>query len=554
MNLMLGPLAQGALLLSIIYWYSKTMMGMINEYYRDELKKTLSDVPDTYPNEITEIVEEKEDDDVTLKTPYVSSPTTDGIPDILKEAAANNGDNGILTRAFSDNNNKEKTQESFQLNQDDNLLNERFSILLREREEEKQKEKQYENQQIEEDEKKQEYRDEEKQNNVQNENENLDGKKLQTNFPSIIDNDKHQLCEKYSIRNEQKLLDFNLENLCFPSGKQLNNFEVQDNVGNMKENEYIKKTKSSELSNSSYSTKSKNPLTLQNEKEFIKIENSILKSSTADELDYITVRNQYNKNVKPSYQQSSSNNKLQPQTTKNFKNEEELEEKNENFPLKQNLKNKNFPLKPDKSNELKQNYLQHELNVENQNDNSISVNSKIKNKNNIKSKYPYPTTSDNKNIFQSYNSVVDDGKRDGNYNFLGENSFKKKNHQIKMRNSLSSFSSISTISTDSDDDNNNDGNINDNFNHQPSYNKISSSKSKKRSYSASVSDNIDVISKVHVKSLSTSSSISSTSSLESRRSNGSYKKKFNNKILTNRDLNCRRKSVSEYIEFWSNLK
>lgn len=38
---MIGPLVQGVLLTGLIYWYSKGMLSLINDYYRDEFKTFL---------------------------------------------------------------------------------------------------------------------------------------------------------------------------------------------------------------------------------------------------------------------------------------------------------------------------------------------------------------------------------------------------------------------------------------------------------------------------------------------------------------------------------
>ncbi|TDG46928.1 hypothetical protein AWZ03_006632 [Drosophila navojoa] len=38
---MVGPFMQGILLIGIIYWYSKSMMSMINDYYRSEFQRKL---------------------------------------------------------------------------------------------------------------------------------------------------------------------------------------------------------------------------------------------------------------------------------------------------------------------------------------------------------------------------------------------------------------------------------------------------------------------------------------------------------------------------------
>ncbi|XP_037952899.1 uncharacterized protein LOC119683318 [Teleopsis dalmanni] len=38
---MVGPLMQGMVLLGIIYWYSKGMLSIINDYYRTEIQRKL---------------------------------------------------------------------------------------------------------------------------------------------------------------------------------------------------------------------------------------------------------------------------------------------------------------------------------------------------------------------------------------------------------------------------------------------------------------------------------------------------------------------------------
>ncbi|XP_068155061.1 uncharacterized protein Xport-B [Drosophila tropicalis] len=38
---MVGPFVQGMFLIGIIYWYSKGMMSMINDYYRSEFQRKL---------------------------------------------------------------------------------------------------------------------------------------------------------------------------------------------------------------------------------------------------------------------------------------------------------------------------------------------------------------------------------------------------------------------------------------------------------------------------------------------------------------------------------
>lgn len=40
-KMVVGPFMQGMLLMGVIYWYSKGMINMINEYYRSEFQKQL---------------------------------------------------------------------------------------------------------------------------------------------------------------------------------------------------------------------------------------------------------------------------------------------------------------------------------------------------------------------------------------------------------------------------------------------------------------------------------------------------------------------------------
>ncbi|XP_016960851.1 uncharacterized protein LOC108031701 [Drosophila biarmipes] len=42
---MVGPFMQGLFLIGIIYWYSKGMMSMINDYYRGEFQRKLQAEP-----------------------------------------------------------------------------------------------------------------------------------------------------------------------------------------------------------------------------------------------------------------------------------------------------------------------------------------------------------------------------------------------------------------------------------------------------------------------------------------------------------------------------
>ncbi|XP_017007290.2 uncharacterized protein Xport-B [Drosophila takahashii] len=42
---MVGPFMQGLFLIGIIYWYSKGMMSMINDYYRSEFQRKLQTEP-----------------------------------------------------------------------------------------------------------------------------------------------------------------------------------------------------------------------------------------------------------------------------------------------------------------------------------------------------------------------------------------------------------------------------------------------------------------------------------------------------------------------------
>ncbi|EDV90837.1 GH19616 [Drosophila grimshawi] len=46
---MVGPFMQGLLLIGIIYWYSKSMISMINDYYRNEFQRQLQSAGDSQP-------------------------------------------------------------------------------------------------------------------------------------------------------------------------------------------------------------------------------------------------------------------------------------------------------------------------------------------------------------------------------------------------------------------------------------------------------------------------------------------------------------------------
>ncbi|XP_034485652.1 uncharacterized protein LOC117790342 [Drosophila innubila] len=50
---MVGPFMQGILLIGIIYWYSKSMMSMINDYYRSEFQRKIKTASDSKPTEET---------------------------------------------------------------------------------------------------------------------------------------------------------------------------------------------------------------------------------------------------------------------------------------------------------------------------------------------------------------------------------------------------------------------------------------------------------------------------------------------------------------------
>lgn len=50
---MVGPFMQGMLLMGVIYWYSKGMINMINEYYRSEFQKQLVETNPTAADEKT---------------------------------------------------------------------------------------------------------------------------------------------------------------------------------------------------------------------------------------------------------------------------------------------------------------------------------------------------------------------------------------------------------------------------------------------------------------------------------------------------------------------
>ncbi|KAM8705374.1 hypothetical protein ACLKA7_009784 [Drosophila subpalustris] len=50
---MVGPFMQGILLMGIIYWYSKSMMSMINDYYRSEFQRKIQAASASKPAEET---------------------------------------------------------------------------------------------------------------------------------------------------------------------------------------------------------------------------------------------------------------------------------------------------------------------------------------------------------------------------------------------------------------------------------------------------------------------------------------------------------------------
>ncbi|XP_073836900.1 exit protein of rhodopsin and TRP B [Musca autumnalis] len=43
--MVVGPFAQGIFLMGIIYWYSKGLMNLINDYYRSEFNRKLKTIP-----------------------------------------------------------------------------------------------------------------------------------------------------------------------------------------------------------------------------------------------------------------------------------------------------------------------------------------------------------------------------------------------------------------------------------------------------------------------------------------------------------------------------
>ncbi|XP_017085046.2 uncharacterized protein LOC108117226 [Drosophila eugracilis] len=49
---MVGPFMQGLFLIGIIYWYSKGMMSMINDYYRSEFQRKLQTEPSKPKTEV----------------------------------------------------------------------------------------------------------------------------------------------------------------------------------------------------------------------------------------------------------------------------------------------------------------------------------------------------------------------------------------------------------------------------------------------------------------------------------------------------------------------
>ncbi|XP_060646704.1 uncharacterized protein LOC132784844 [Drosophila nasuta] len=50
---MVGPFMQDILLIGIIYWYSKSMMSMINDYYRSEFQRKIQSASTSKPAEET---------------------------------------------------------------------------------------------------------------------------------------------------------------------------------------------------------------------------------------------------------------------------------------------------------------------------------------------------------------------------------------------------------------------------------------------------------------------------------------------------------------------
>lgn len=78
---MVGPFMQGMLLMGVIYWYSKGMFNMINEYYRSEFQKQLFE---TNPTAVDE------------KKPTLTTGA-DEIELFLKEQTR-----GVINKTFSD--------------------------------------------------------------------------------------------------------------------------------------------------------------------------------------------------------------------------------------------------------------------------------------------------------------------------------------------------------------------------------------------------------------------------------------------------------------------
>ncbi|XP_016990844.1 uncharacterized protein LOC108052855 [Drosophila rhopaloa] len=74
---MVGPFMQGLFLIGIIYWYSKGMMSMINDYYRSEFQRKLqvdpskqkAEVPINVDNFMDYVRELDSPDEVTRNPP-----------------------------------------------------------------------------------------------------------------------------------------------------------------------------------------------------------------------------------------------------------------------------------------------------------------------------------------------------------------------------------------------------------------------------------------------------------------------------------------------------
>ncbi|CAD7077878.1 unnamed protein product [Hermetia illucens] len=88
---MIGPAVQGVLFVSVIYWYTKGMLNLINDYYRDEFKAFIDK-------------DEKKESNPKQKEFLMDEPETcpavhmEGLPDILKSTNELTKADGIVVR------------------------------------------------------------------------------------------------------------------------------------------------------------------------------------------------------------------------------------------------------------------------------------------------------------------------------------------------------------------------------------------------------------------------------------------------------------------------